>query len=175
MKQLRYPARFKKEGRFIEVHLPGVGPFGTTTQGLDMDEARLMASDALTMKLEDIYGYRNAYPEAPKRLPSPHSGETWEWIYPSLEAGLAWRLREMREARGWTQQEAAKRLGLSSTTYSRWENPRTFNPTVKTLERLAQLYGQPLMIAIGPLESERPAQSTSKRQRGNPSPAPAPR
>lgn len=61
MKQLRYPGRFKREGRFIEVHLPGIGPFGTTTQGLDLDEARLMASDALTMKLQDIYGYRGTY------------------------------------------------------------------------------------------------------------------
>ncbi|MBM3461852.1 MAG: helix-turn-helix transcriptional regulator [Armatimonadetes bacterium] len=161
MKQLRYPGRFKREGRFIEVHLPGIGPFGTTTQGLDLDEARLMASDALTMKLQDIYGYRGTYPDVPDSVPSSHKRETWEWIYPSLEVRLAWRMRQMREARGWTQQEAAQRLGLSATTYTRWENPRTFNPTVKTLERLAELYGQPLVIAIG--SDKEPAQISRRR------------
>ncbi len=123
-----------------------------------------MASDALTMKLQDIYGCRGTYPEVPDSLPPSRRGEAWECIYPSLEVRLAWRLRQMREARGWTQQEAAQRLGLSPTAYTRRENPRTFNPTVKTLERLAELYGRPLVIAIGPAGKE-PAQISRRPER----------
>jgi transcriptional regulator with XRE-family HTH domain len=41
----------------------------------------------------------------------------------------ATRIREARDARGWTQDELAERLGVSRAVVSRWENGHT-PPTV---------------------------------------------
>lgn len=50
------------------------------------------------------------------------------------------KLRAARLATGWTQEEAASRLGLRQPTLSRFENGRSL-PTLKQFLRLAELYG----------------------------------
>ena len=39
--------------------------------------------------------------------------------------------------------------GFSSQAYQRLENPRKSNPTIKTLERIAQVFGCELNVQIG--------------------------
>jgi len=39
-------------------------------------------------------------------------------------------------------------LGLSYQAYQRLENPRKANPTIKTLERIANVYGRDLKISF---------------------------
>jgi antitoxin HicB len=47
-----------------------------------------------------------------------------------------------------SQTSIARRLGLSYQSYQRLENPRKANPTVKTLERIARVYGRELTISM---------------------------
>ena len=59
---------------------------------------------------------------------------------------LAIRLRELRG--GQSQTNIAKKLGMSYQAYQRLENPRKANPTVKTLEKIARVYGRELSISL---------------------------
>jgi antitoxin HicB len=56
---------------------------------------------------------------------------------------LSLRLRELRGEQ--SQTDIARKLGQS---YQRLENPRKANPTVKTLERIARVYGRELSISM---------------------------
>jgi len=60
---------------------------------------------------------------------------------------LAAQLRALRGER--SQTEIARKLGLSYQAYQRLENPRKSNPTVKTLERIADVFDGKLLIQIG--------------------------
>ena len=60
---------------------------------------------------------------------------------------LVAQLRALRGER--SQTEIARKLGLSYQAYQRLENPRKSNPTVKTLERIADVFGGKLLIQIG--------------------------
>ena len=55
-------------------------------------------------------------------------------------------LRKQREARKMTQGDVAKVLGISYQSYQRLEKPGKSNPTLKTLERLAKVFGKELHL-----------------------------
>ncbi|MDR1986185.1 MAG: helix-turn-helix transcriptional regulator [Treponema sp.] len=59
---------------------------------------------------------------------------------------LSLRIRELRGEL--SQTDIARNLGLSYQSYQRLENPRKANPTIKTLERTARVYGRELTISI---------------------------
>ena len=59
---------------------------------------------------------------------------------------LCMKLRELRGNQ--SQADIARKLGLSYQAYQRLENPRKANPTVKTLERIANVYGRELNISL---------------------------
>ncbi len=50
------------------------------------------------------------------------------------------RIGELRAARGWSQVELAKRLGVVKQTVSNWENGN-IQPSIEMLVRLAKLFG----------------------------------
>ena len=49
-------------------------------------------------------------------------------------------IRQLREARGWTQLELAYRLGVTPVTIYSWERGRT-EPRVSQFRQLARLFG----------------------------------
>ncbi len=49
-------------------------------------------------------------------------------------------LRQLRQARGWTQDELARQLGADRGAVSRWERGAAV-PHVRTRKRLADLFG----------------------------------
>lgn len=49
------------------------------------------------------------------------------------------KLRELRKIEGWTQEEVAKKLGVSKQTYSHYEN-ETRRPSLDTIQELASVY-----------------------------------
>jgi transcriptional regulator with XRE-family HTH domain len=53
-------------------------------------------------------------------------------------------VKQLREARGWTQAELARRLGLDQSQVNRLESGKSRNPTQKTLEALARAFELPL-------------------------------
>lgn len=44
--------------------------------------------------------------------------------------------------------QAAEKIGVTFSTYQRWEDPKRCNPTVGTLERVAEAFGRRLEVAF---------------------------
>lgn len=49
-------------------------------------------------------------------------------------------LKELRARKGWTQQETAKKLGVSTQTYNAWEKDIS-NVAVSKVNAMANLFG----------------------------------
>jgi transcriptional regulator with XRE-family HTH domain len=50
------------------------------------------------------------------------------------------RIRELRLARKWTQNELADKLGLDRTTISKWERHGGSEPDTDTIKKLADIF-----------------------------------
>ncbi len=62
-------------------------------------------------------------------------------------------IRQLRQARGWTQERVARRVGVQQDAVSKWE--RGYRPRAKYQQALADLFGVPVeAIAFGPPEQE---------------------
>jgi putative transcriptional regulator len=59
------------------------------------------------------------------------------------------RLRELREARGWTQGALADRLDVSRQTVNALETGR-YDPSLPLAFRLARLFGEPIEAIFEP-------------------------
>lgn len=66
--------------------------------------------------------------------------ERHRWMAMLLRASIAFQVRTMRLARDWTQEELAKRAGLSIPTISRVEDLSGEAPTLETLLTLAKTF-----------------------------------
>jgi antitoxin HicB len=108
------------------------------TCGFTHEEALAMAKEALDGCLEADISQGNA-------IPPPVYGEGYP-VPVASHIALALRLRELRGEQ--SQTDIARKLGLSYQAYQRLENPRKANPTIKTLERIAHVYGRELNISI---------------------------
>jgi putative transcriptional regulator len=53
------------------------------------------------------------------------------------------RVRELRTARGWSQQELAERLGVSRQTVNAIETER-YDPSLPLALKVAKLFGRPV-------------------------------
>jgi antitoxin HicB len=109
------------------------------TCGWSLDEALYMAKDALDAVLETELSLGNPIP-----APSYNEG------YPIPVANhivVAMRLREWRGNE--SQTAIAERLGIKYQSYQRLENPIKANPTIKTLEKIARIYGKSVETLIG--------------------------
>ena len=62
-------------------------------------------------------------------------------IEPEPEVSVPILLRKLRVKKNLTQGDIAKVLGISYQAYQRLERPGKSNPTLKTLERLAKVFG----------------------------------
>lgn len=58
------------------------------------------------------------------------------------------RLRNLRKGKGWTQEEAAKKLGLVRSTYSNYESGKR-EPDFETATGMAKFYGVSVDYLMG--------------------------
>ena len=131
-----YNCVIEKDGDMFLAEFPDMP--NVMTYGVSHDHALKMAKEALDgcLEVEILQGL-------PIRPPVFSGG------YPvtvSCHIALTLRLRELRGEQ--SQTDIAQKLGLSYQTYQRLENPRKANPTVKTLEKIARVYGRELNIAL---------------------------
>ena len=131
-----YYCTVKKKGEEYIAQFPDMP--NIVTCGFTLEEALTMAKDALDGCIEVDISQGNSIP-----APSYKKGYP---ITVSSHIVLSYRLRELRGEQ--SQSEIAQKLGLSYQAYQRLENPRKANPTVKTLEKIAQVYGRKLNISI---------------------------
>ena len=136
---MQYYARVVKSEDVYQVSfpdLPNVVTFGETK-----DEALKHAADALNGVLECDY-------EAGFSLPEPKQKAAKGFypinVLPHVE--FPYRLRELRNGR--TQSEIAKALGISYQVYQRLETPGKCNPTLKTVEKLGEVFGKRLELVF---------------------------
>lgn len=67
-----------------------------------------------------------------------------------LNTGLAYQLRLLREDRGWTQEELARRTGKSQEMISRWEDPDYGSYSISTLKAFADAFDVSLIVKFAP-------------------------
>lgn len=66
-----------------------------------------------------------------------------------LRPSFAERLKELRQARGWTQDELAAVSGVTQAQISRLEAGVQLDPRASTLERLADAFDMTLDVLVG--------------------------
>lgn len=138
---LRYKVRYFQEDEWWLAEVPDIAG-GQMTQGETLEEARRMARDLVTtMLLVRIDAGEELDPPTAGRLPAG-----WEWVYPDARIEVALMVRAERQKAGLTMQQAAARMGVSFSTYQRWEDPEKCNATVSTLERVARAFGRVLEV-----------------------------
>lgn len=59
------------------------------------------------------------------------------------------RIRELRKANNWTQQELADKLGLDRTTISKWERQGGSEPDNTTLAKVADIFNVSVDYLLG--------------------------
>ncbi len=136
---MEYFAKIKKSDGVYLVTFPDFK--NINTYGETIEEAKLNAVEALNGALESDFERGFTLPK-----PSKHKGATAYPIevYPHLE--VAYNLRKMRKNK--SQVEVAKKLGISYQAYQKLENPRSCNPTIKTLERISSVLGKRLQVSF---------------------------
>lgn len=63
-----------------------------------------------------------------------------EFAEETISTGLAFQIRLLRESRGWTQEDLARRTGQAQQTICRLENPNYGRHSLTTLKRLAAAF-----------------------------------
>jgi ribosome-binding protein aMBF1 (putative translation factor) len=82
-----------------------------------------------------------------RRLAEPGAAEAYDAARLAYELGRT--VREMREARGWTQTRLAEESGMTQPGVARFEAGGTV-PTIPVLERLARALEAELVIRLDP-------------------------
>jgi antitoxin HicB len=136
---LQYPAKISREGEHFLVSFPdfeNINTFGST-----LEEALHNAEEALNGCLESDFE-RNFHICDPSQC----AGEDIQFIPVHAHIAVALMLRKLRADN--SQIEIAKKLNISYQVYQRLENPRKSNPTIKTLEKIARVYGKKMELGF---------------------------
>ncbi|MCO6004435.1 helix-turn-helix domain-containing protein [Actinoallomurus purpureus] len=80
-----------------------------------------------------------------RRMAEPGAAEAYEAARLSYELGCS--VRALREDKGWSQTELARRTGMTQSAVARFESGGTV-PTLPVLERLAHALGVELVVQL---------------------------
>ena len=113
---------------------------GYMTYGNTLEEAKSMAAEAVS-------GLMESYLEHGDKFTIPKGKSSSDWYGIEIEPGLAFALwlRNARISHNMTLAEVAEKMGVKYQVYQKLENPRTANPTLKTLKKLEIIFGQELV------------------------------
>ncbi|KJU82688.1 Uncharacterized protein family UPF0150 domain protein [Candidatus Magnetobacterium bavaricum] len=143
MNRLRYPAiiEYVAEDENFTVEFPDLK--GCITYGDTIEAAKVYAKDAMSAFLASMFDRGFKIPE-----PSDIKGENVYLIEPEPYASVPILLRKLRQEFGYSQIDVSKKIGIPYQVYQKLENPNKCNPTVKTLEKIANIYNKQLHIEI---------------------------
>jgi antitoxin HicB len=113
---------------------------GILTYGNTLEEAKKMATEA-------VCGLIESYIEHGDNFTIPNMPNLPDWYNIELDPGLAFAiwLRAMRKDHNMTLAEVAEKMGVKYQVYQKLENPKTANPTLKTLKKLEQIFDTELI------------------------------
>jgi antitoxin HicB len=113
---------------------------GILTYGNTLEEAKQMACEAVSGLLESYleHGDNFTLPKMPKNS---------DWYSIDIDPGLSFALwlRSIRKTHNMTLADVADKMGVKYQVYQKLENPRTANPTLKTLKKLEQIFDTELI------------------------------
>ncbi|GHT58529.1 hypothetical protein FACS1894109_12900 [Spirochaetia bacterium] len=136
-----YPAKFEKaeEGGYVVefIDIPSC-----VTEGDTLEEAKLMAKEALSGVLASMDSRKIKIPESTAIAKDHPEFDDIHYIEPDLKIAFAISLKQERERQGLTQKEVARRMQVNWTFYQRIENPRKSNPTLATIEKLEHVFSR---------------------------------
>jgi len=137
---IQYPAKIKysaSDACYLVTFpdLPGCATYGET-----IDDARHNAREALTGYLESIDMRKIEIP-----IPSKMTGRTVNYISPEKRVAFALWLKIKRNEHGYTQKDMAKKLNINFQSYQKFENPKTTNPTLKTIEKVENVLSESVL------------------------------
>lgn len=130
---LAYPAQIEKQDDGYIVTFPDLE--NVMTYGATLTEALHNAEEALNGCIESDFERNFTIPPAATIVPTQLFS-----IPVAPHIAVAIMLRSLRADR--SQTEVARQLNISYQVYQRLENPRKANPTVKTLEKIAKVFGK---------------------------------
>lgn len=136
---MTYTAIIKKSNGTYLVEFPDIP--NINTYGETIRDALNNAKEALNGCLESDFERGFKLPKPVKR--KYQNGYAIE-VEPHIS--LAYQLRKIRN--GMTQSQIARKLGISYQAYQKLENPRKCNPTVKTLEKISEIFAKNLVISL---------------------------
>lgn len=136
---MKYFAKIIKEDDHYSVSFPDFP--NVNTYGITKDDAIENAYDALNGCIESDFERGFKIP-----ISKNYSGKSYFPISVKPHIEISIKLREIRAKK--SQIEIANMLGISYQAYQKLENPRKCNPTVKTLEKIANIYHKELKVVI---------------------------
>jgi antitoxin HicB len=136
---LKYPAHIAKENDAYLVSFPDLE--NIMTYGASIEEALANAEEVLNGCLESDFERNFAIPD-----PSSSDSPEMHQIPVAPHIALAIILRKLRADR--SQIDIARQLHISYQVYQRLENPRKANPTIKTLEKVARVFGKRVELSF---------------------------
>jgi len=136
---LAYPAQIEKQDDGYLVTFSDLE--NVMTYGASIEEALHNAEEALNGCIESDFERNFTIPS-----PSVISGDKIFNIPVAPHIAVAIMLRTLRADR--PQTEVARQLNISYQVYQRLENPRKTNPTVKTLEKIARVFGKRIELGF---------------------------
>ncbi len=104
---------------------------GCFTEGETLEAAKKNASEALNGWLASNCDRNLNIPD-----PKPRKGKNCYPIDVELQVGLAIILRKKRKMKHFSQNQVAKKLGITQQAYAKLEIPAKTNPSLSTLEKL---------------------------------------
>ncbi len=135
---IKYPVRLNKEDGFwfVEfIDFPHINTFGESKV-----EALKNAHEALNGCIESDFNRNYNFVE-----PS-NQNKADAYVNVDLNIEIAFKIRKIRDNLAATQIDMAHKLGISYQAYQKLENPSKCNPTIKTLNRVANVFGKHLEI-----------------------------
>jgi antitoxin HicB len=113
---------------------------GIITYGNSLENAKAMAVEAVSGILESYLEHGDKF-----TVPKAKTSNNWYGI--EIEPGLAFALwlRNARLTHNMTLADMAEKMKVKYQVYQKLENPRTANPTLKTLKKLETIFGQELV------------------------------
>jgi predicted RNase H-like HicB family nuclease/DNA-binding XRE family transcriptional regulator len=132
-----YRAKITKEGKYWLAEFsdcPGCQTFGETEV------------EALSMAKEALEGWLEAHLVTGRVPPKPRK-KTGVAIRVSPSLGFVLQIRWLREERGWSQKDLARRVGVSQQAIAKIEDPDS-NPTLDTLSKVAEGLGMHVDVSL---------------------------
>ena len=109
---------------------------GCNTQGDSVEELNLNMSEVLDLFLAEPSDSKYILPLPKKKV----AGKNISKIAVSPQIAFSMLLRQYRLEKGYSQRQAAKKIGKKLYSYQKLESAKTSNPTLKTLDMLKKYF-----------------------------------